>query len=97
MPPATAMHMRAPSFMKSKPSVSPACTAKDSLRGTSLPLSLTLASAPVTATSVGASKRSSGPSSVLSMTAAPSSLPTSRFASTRLCWSSAPDSGMPRL
>ena len=76
-------------------STSPASTANEAQRGRASPLILGSSSAPVTATSAGSVKRSSGPMYGLSSTAAPGRLPTSRFAATSENWSSAPEGGTP--
>jgi hypothetical protein len=74
---------------------SPAFTASVAQRGASLPFTLSGMSAPVTATAHAASASKRGPTSVHSSAAAPSGLPTSRFARTNAKRSTGPEGGMP--
>ena len=94
-PPATASARRTPCSQRPTASVPPAGTSMACHIGTGSPFSVSLAGAPVTATTVAVLKRSVGPASVISSAAASGVLPTSALAARCACMSMGPLGGTP--
>ena len=87
--------MRSPTRAAATRTVSPGASASVVHGSAAAPLTVTGASAPVTAIAHAASTVKRGPISVHSRPAAPSALPTSRLAITKARTSIGPEGGMP--
>ena len=96
IPPSHAMYARVPARRSPKRSTAPAAHARGVLSGSGAPSIDALRSAPATATTVGWSKRSSGPVSVASSAAASRAFPTSALARRCEIASIGPATGTPR-